>query len=159
MLSACQPVGDGLQSGSQEEKGGRGVQTTEPTAEGRRVGDAIWIFEGRCCAFQRPVLQEIPSQGLATGDQAVMGIRQGENGKAGEGQMAGPTHAAANFDPIVSLVMSLLAPPCAVIESHKHLGQRRGIGSLPVAAQSKSGLPGSPRSGIKIIVLHGKLSP
>jgi hypothetical protein len=40
-----------------------------------------------------------------------MSIRQGENGKAGEGQMAGPTHAAANFDPIVSLVMSLLAPP------------------------------------------------
>jgi hypothetical protein len=40
-----------------------------------------------------------------------MGIRQGENGKAGEGQMAGPTHASANFDPIVSLVMSLLAPP------------------------------------------------
>src|SRR5262249_51209851 len=39
------------------------------------------------------------------------GIRQGENGKAGEGQMAGPTHASANFDPIVSLVMSLLAPP------------------------------------------------
>ena len=25
--------------------------------------------------------------------------------------MAGPTHASANFDPIVSLVMSLLAPP------------------------------------------------
>ena len=46
MLSACQPVGDGPQSGSQEEKGGRGVQTTEPTAEGGRVGDAIWIFEG-----------------------------------------------------------------------------------------------------------------
>ncbi len=40
-----------------------------------------------------------------------MGIRQGENGKAGEGQMAGPTHASTNFDPIVSLVMSLLAPP------------------------------------------------
>ena len=57
------------------------------------------------------MLQEIPSQGLATGDQAVMGIRQGENRKAGEGQMAGPTHASANFDPIVSLVMSLLAPP------------------------------------------------
>ena len=57
------------------------------------------------------MLQEIPSQGLATGDLAVMGIRQGENGKAGEGQMAGPTHASANFDPIVSLVMSLLAPP------------------------------------------------
>jgi hypothetical protein len=40
-----------------------------------------------------------------------MRIGQGENGKAGEGQMAGPTHASANFDPIVSLVMSLLAPP------------------------------------------------
>ncbi len=40
-----------------------------------------------------------------------MGIRQGENGKVAEGQMAGPTHASANFDPIVSLVMSLLAPP------------------------------------------------
>jgi hypothetical protein len=37
------------------------------------------------------------------------------------------------------------------------LGQRRGIGSLPVAAQSKSGLQESPRSGLKIIVLHGKL--
>src|SRR5260370_42432956 len=111
MLGDCQPVGAGPESGSEEETGGRGVETTEPTAEGGRVGDAIWIFEGRCCAFHGPVLQEIPSQGMATGDQAVMGIRQGENGKAGQGQMAGPTHASANFDPIVGLVITLLAPP------------------------------------------------
>src|SRR5260370_42306813 len=100
MLGDCQPVGAGPESGSEEETGGRGVQTTEPTAEGGRVGDAIWIFEGRGCAFPGPVLQEIPSQGLATGDQAVMGIRQGENGKAGEGPTAGAKQASAEFRPI-----------------------------------------------------------
>jgi len=58
----------------------------------------------------------------------------------------------------VSSWACLRRQPCPVIESHKHFGQRRGICSLPVAAQSKSGLQGSPWSGIKTIVLHGKLS-
>ena len=49
--------------------------------------------------------------GLGYGRPGCNGYKAGRNGKAGEGQMAGPTHASANFDPIVSLVMSLLAPP------------------------------------------------
>src|SRR5712691_2084263 len=40
-----------------------------------------------------------------------MSVRRRENGKEGEGQVAGFTDAAANFDPVVSLVVSLFAPP------------------------------------------------
>ena len=111
LLSACQPVGDGSHSRAQEGKGGRGVQTTEPTAESGRARDAIGILKWRRGAFERPVLQEISPQRLATGDHAVMGIRQGENGKEGEGQVAAFTFtpASANSDPVVSFVMSLLA--------------------------------------------------
>jgi hypothetical protein len=57
------------------------------------------------------VLQEIPSQRLATGDQTIMGVRRRENGKEGEGQEAGSTHASANFNPVVGFIMSLFAPP------------------------------------------------
>ena len=57
----------------------------EPTAEGGRIRDAIRIFDGRCCAFERPVLQEIAPQRLASSDQAVMRVRRRENGKEGEG--------------------------------------------------------------------------
>jgi hypothetical protein len=49
--------------------------------------------------------------GHGCGRPGFNGYKSGENGKAGEGQMAGPTNASANFDPIVSLVMSLLGPP------------------------------------------------
>jgi hypothetical protein len=57
----------------------------EPTAEGGRIRDAIRIFEQRCCAFKRPVLQEVSPQRLASSDQAVMCVRRRENGKEGEG--------------------------------------------------------------------------
>ena len=40
-----------------------------------------------------------------------MGIRQGENGKESEGQVAGSTNPSANSDPVVSFIMSLLASP------------------------------------------------
>lgn len=111
MLSACQPVSDDPHSRAQEGKGGRGIQATEPTAESGRIGDAIRIFEGRCGTFERPVLQEISPQRMAACQQAVVGIRQGENGKESEGQVAGSTDPSANSDPVVSFIMSLLASP------------------------------------------------
>jgi hypothetical protein len=57
----------------------------EPTAEGGRIREAIRIFDGRRCAFERPVLEEISPQRVASSDQAVMGVRRRENGKEGEG--------------------------------------------------------------------------
>lgn len=111
LLSARQPVSDDPHSRGQEGKGGRGIQATEPTAESGRIGDAIRIFEGRCGTFERPVLQEISPQRMAACQQAVVGIRQGENGKESEGQVAGSTDPSANSDPVVSFIMSLLASP------------------------------------------------
>jgi len=40
-----------------------------------------------------------------------MGIRPGEKREEGEGQSAGKADAAANLDPVVTLVMSLFLPP------------------------------------------------
>jgi hypothetical protein len=48
---------------------------------------------------------------MAACQQAVVGIRQGENGKESEGQVAGSTDPSANSDPVVSFIMSLLASP------------------------------------------------
>ena len=57
------------------------------------------------------MLQEIESQCLAACEQAEVGVRKRENRKEGECQVTGSTDAAANFDPVVSFVMSLFAPP------------------------------------------------
>jgi hypothetical protein len=135
LLTVCQPVGDGPQSRAQEEKSGRGIEAMEPTAEGGRIRNAIRIFERRCCALERLVLQEVSPQRLASSDQAVMGVRQRENGKEGDGQVAGSTDAAANFDPVVSFIMSLLAPPA--VPSNRIAQALRATGrDLLVAASS-----------------------
>jgi hypothetical protein len=40
-----------------------------------------------------------------------MSIRRRENGKEGKGQVARSTDTSANFNPVVSFIMSLFAPP------------------------------------------------
>jgi hypothetical protein len=61
-------------------------------------------------AFPRTMLQKVSSQRLAARDQTVLGVWQGENGKEREGCLAPRAQAAANPNPVVTLVMSLFAP-------------------------------------------------
>jgi len=112
LLAARQPLPDNVQKGSQTgERGPRRIQFAEPAAEGRRVRDAIRIFERRHCAFPRTMIQKVSLQRLTACDQTVMSVGQRENGKESEGQFAKVTDTAPNLDPVVTLVMSLLTPP------------------------------------------------
>ena len=61
-------------------------------------------------AFPRTMLQKVSAQRLTAGDQTVMGIGQGENGKESETCFAPRAEAAASHNPVVTLVMSLFAP-------------------------------------------------
>src|SRR3984893_15796166 len=111
LLSACQPLPHDFHGGSQKGKRGpRRIQTAEPAAQGGRGRDAIRVFDRRRRVFPRTVLQEISPQCLTACDQAVVGIGLGEKRKKSKGESAGRADAAANLDPVVILVMGLLAP-------------------------------------------------
>src|SRR5205823_1441288 len=58
-----------------------------------------------------------------------------ENGKEGEGYVAGSTDAAANFNPVVSFIMRLFAPP-AVPGNRIAQALRTSARDLLVAASS-----------------------
>ena len=111
-LAARQPLPDNVHSAAQTgERGPRRIQIAEPAAEGGRVRDAIRIFERRRGAFPRTRLQKVSLQRLTARGQTVMGVGQRENGKESEGQVAEVTDTAPNLNPVVTLVMSLLAAP------------------------------------------------
>jgi hypothetical protein len=75
------------------------------------VRNAIRIFHRWGGAFPRVVLHKTSPQRLTARDQTVMGIRQGESGKKTESMFAEFAEPAAVLDPVVTVVMRLLAPP------------------------------------------------
>jgi hypothetical protein len=109
LLAAGQPLLYGFKSASQKRKRGRGIQGAAPAAEGRRVRNAIRIFQGWGGAFPRVVLHKTSPQCLTARDQTVMGIRQGESGKERKSSSAQNAEAAAVLNPVVTVVMRLLA--------------------------------------------------
>ena len=56
------------------------------------------------------MVQKVSSQRLTAGDQTVMSVGWGENGKEREGCFTPRAAAAPNPNPVVTLVMSLFAP-------------------------------------------------
>lgn len=111
LLPAGQPLLYGFQSASQKTKRRRGIQAAAPAAEGGWVRNAIRIFQRWGGAFPTVMLHKTLSQRLTTRDQAVMGIRKGESGKETESMFAKFAQPAVVLDPVVILVMRLLAPP------------------------------------------------
>ena len=112
LLAAGQPLRHSLEHGAQKGKGGpRRIQVVEPAAQGGGVGDAIGILERRRGIFPRASLHKAPPQRLAARDQTVVGIRQGESGQEAKDYTAQRTETAAVADPIVTLIMGLLASP------------------------------------------------
>ena len=110
MLAAGQPLLDGFKSASQKRKRGRRIQAAAPAAEGRRIRNAIRIFHRWGAAFPRTVLHKASPQRLIARDQTVVGIRQRESGKETESMFADFAEPAAVLDPVVTVVMCLLAP-------------------------------------------------
>ena len=111
LLPASQPLLYGFKSASQKRKRRRGIQAAAPAAEGGRVRNAIRIFQRWGGAFPSTVLHKTSSQRLTTRDQAEMGVGQGESGKERESYFAEFAEPTAVLDPVVTVVMRLLAPP------------------------------------------------
>jgi hypothetical protein len=112
LLAAGQPLRHGLEHGAQEGKGRpRRIQVVEPAPQGGGVGNAIRVFERRRGIFPRAPLHKAPAQRLAAGDQTIVCVRQGESGQEAKDYTAQRTETAPVADPIVTLIMGLLASP------------------------------------------------
>jgi hypothetical protein len=87
----------------------RTIETTRPPAERGRIGRSVWVFERRRRLLPGAVLHKAPTQCLTTSQQAVMGVRERKPGQEREGLPATGTPSAANVNPVVMLVVRLLA--------------------------------------------------
>jgi hypothetical protein len=139
LLAASQPLLHGFQSASQKRKRGRRIQAAAPAADGRRVRNAIRIFHRWGGAFPTVVLHKTSPQRLTACDQTVMGIRQRESGKETESMFAEFAEAAVVLDPVVTVVMRLLAPPAMtddrIAQTERTRAKDRFPTSRPVEAR------------------------
>jgi hypothetical protein len=88
----------------------RAIETLEPSPQSGWISNAIWIFHFGRCGFPGVTFQQIPSQRLTAGDEAVMAVRRRERGQEGEGFRAQITAAAADLNPVVIFVVCLFPP-------------------------------------------------
>jgi hypothetical protein len=87
----------------------RALQTARPTAQCGRIGHAVRVFERRRRRFPGAVFHKSPTQRLATRQQAVMRVRKRKQRKESEGLPATGAAATTNPNPIVMLIVRLLA--------------------------------------------------
>ena len=85
------------------------IHATRPTAERGRVGRSVWVFERGRRLLPGAVLHKAPHQCLATSQQAVMGVRERKPGQEREGFPATGAPSTADVNPVVMLVVRLLA--------------------------------------------------
>jgi len=81
-----------------------------PAAERGGIGQAIRVFERRRRLFPGAVLDKAPLQGLTTSQQAVVRIRKRKRRQEGEGLPATGAETTTDPDPVVMLIVRLLAP-------------------------------------------------
>lgn len=82
-----------------------------PAAKRGRIGHAVWVLERRRGLFPGTMLHKAPPQCLTARQQTVMGVRERKQRKEGEGLPAARATTAANPDPVVMLIVRLLAAP------------------------------------------------
>jgi hypothetical protein len=85
------------------------VQAVGPAAECGRVGHAVRIFERRCGLFPGAGLYKAPLQCLRSRQHTVVRVRERKQRQEGEGSLATGAATATNANPIVMLIMRLLA--------------------------------------------------
>lgn len=112
LMPASQPMshaGDGT-----VEKGKRrlrGIQAARPASNRGRVRQAIRVFQLGRCLLPRTVLRNAPQQRLATRPQTEMRVRKRKQRKEGKGRPAIGAASAMDPNPVVMLVVCLLAAP------------------------------------------------
>ena len=109
-ITRRQPVSHASERFTEKGKGRLGmVQPVGPAAECGRIGHPIRIFERRRCLFPGGVLHRAPSQCLTARQQTVVRIREREQREKGEGLPATGAETATDANPIVMLIVGLLA--------------------------------------------------
>ena len=110
LIAGRQPMSDAGECLAQEGTSRlRRVQAPRPAAEGGGIGDAIRVFERGRRVFPGVVLLQAPPQGLTTSQQAVVCVRERKRWQKGEGLPAPPAVTATDLDPVVMLIVRLLA--------------------------------------------------
>jgi hypothetical protein len=82
-----------------------------PAAKRGRIRHAVRVFERRRGLLPGTMLHKVPPQCLAAGQQAIVCVRKRKQRKEGEGLPAARTTTAANPDPVMMLIVRLLAAP------------------------------------------------
>jgi hypothetical protein len=85
------------------------IHAVGPAAERGRIGHTVRVFERRWCLFPGAVLHEAPPQCLTARQQTEVRVRGRKQRQEGEGSLATGAAAATNVNPIVMLIMRLLA--------------------------------------------------
>ena len=86
------------------------IRTARPAANRGGISQPIGILQLGQCLLPRTLLCEALSQCLTAGQQAVLRVRKREHRKESKGLPTAATAAPANHDPVVMLVVRLLAP-------------------------------------------------
>ena len=85
------------------------VQAVGPAAKCGRIGHAIRICERRCCLFPGAMLHQAPPQCLTARQQTVVRVRERKARQEGEGLPTTGATAAPDVNPVVMLIVRLLA--------------------------------------------------
>ena len=109
-IVVCQPVSHTDKRLAEKGKCRLGtVQAVGPTAKCGRIGHMVRVFERRCGLFPGAVLHKAPLQCLRARQHTVVRVRERKQREEGEGPLATGTATATNANPIVMLIMRLLA--------------------------------------------------
>ena len=110
LIATCQPVSDASERLVEKRKGRlRAVQSVGPAAKRGRIGHAIRIFERRRCLFPGRVLHKASPQCLTARQQTVVRVGERKQREKSEGIPATGAATAADADPVVMLIVCLLA--------------------------------------------------
>jgi len=85
------------------------LQSVGPATESGGIGHAVRVFERRSRFFPGAVLHKAPPQCLTACQQTVMRVRERKQRQEGEGLPATRAATALDPDPVVMLVVRLLA--------------------------------------------------
>ncbi|MGB2886328.1 MAG: hypothetical protein WBC04_01400, partial [Candidatus Acidiferrales bacterium] len=85
------------------------VQSVGPAAKCGRIGHVIRVFEHRRGLFPGAVLHKAPPQRLTASQQTVVRVRERKTREEGEGPPATGAATATDANPVVMLIVCLLA--------------------------------------------------
>jgi hypothetical protein len=110
LIAGCQPVTHAGKRLTQKRSPQlRALQIARPAAKCGRIGHAVRVFERRRCLFPGTVLHKSPPQRLTSRQQTVVRVRQRKQWKEGKSLPASETATATDANPIVMLIVRLLA--------------------------------------------------